>query len=53
MIFMLLLYGFPNYISFDLIKVDPQEFSESISIQQTMMQEKKTLNIVAIKFQEC
>ena len=42
MIFMLLLYGFPNYISFDLIKFDPKEFCESILIQKTMMQKKKT-----------
>ena len=53
MIFMLLLYGFPNYISFDLIKFDPKEFCESILIQKTMMQKKKKLNIAAIKFQEC
>ena len=43
MIFMLLLYGFPNYISFDLIKFDPKEFCESISIQKTMMQKKKPI----------
>ena len=43
MIFMLLLYGFPNYISFDLIKFDPKEFCESILIQKTMMQKKKPI----------